>query len=64
MREIEDGHIAGETGETLALEIYVNKILKYIGSYVAMLDGCDAIILTAGVLENSAYIRKMIADRL
>jgi acetate kinase len=29
-----------------------------------MLDGCDAIILTAGVLENSAYIRKMIADRL
>lgn len=64
MREIEDGHIAGSVKETLALDIYVNKILKYIWSYVAMLDGCDAIILTAGVLENSAYIRKMMADRL
>ncbi len=64
MREIEDGHIAGNEKETLALDIYVNKILKYIWAYVAMLDGCDAIILTAGVLENSAYIRKMMADRL
>lgn len=64
MREIEDGHIAGNPKETLALDIYVNKILKYIWSYVAMLDGCDALVLTAGVLENSAYIRKMMADRL
>lgn len=64
MREIEDGHIAGSVKETLALDIYVNKILKYIWSYVAMLDGCDALVLTAGVLENSAYIRKMMADRL
>jgi hypothetical protein len=30
MREIEDGHIAGSVKETLALDIYVNKILKYI----------------------------------
>jgi len=29
-----------------------------------MLDGCDVLVLTAGVLENSAYIRKMMADRL
>ena len=64
MREIEDGHIANNPGETLALEIYVQKILKYIGSYVAVLDWCDAVVLTAWVLENSAYIRKMIADKL
>lgn len=64
MRDIEDGHIAGKPQETLALEIYVNKIVKYIGSYTAILNGCDAVVLTAGTLENSAYIRKMIADKL
>lgn len=64
MRDIEDGHIADNPGEKLALEIYNNKILKYIWAYVAMLDGCDAVVLTAGVLENSAYIRKMLADRM
>lgn len=64
MRNIEDGHIAGNPMETLALDIYVNKILKYIWSYVAVLWGCDAIVFTAGILENSAYIRKMIVDKL
>ena len=64
MRDIEDGHIAGKVQETLALEIYVNKIVKYIGSYTAILNWCDAVVLTAGTLENSAYIRKMIADKL
>jgi len=64
MREIEDGHIAWNLRETLALEIYVRKIVKYIGSYVAILDGCDVIAFTAGTLENSAYIRKMIVERL
>jgi len=38
MRDIEDGHIAGKVQETLALEIYVNKIVKYIGSYTAILN--------------------------
>lgn len=64
MRDIEDGHIAGNHKESLALEVYVTRIIKYIGAYVAELDGCDLIALTAGTLENSAYIRKMIADRL
>lgn len=64
MRDIEQGHIAGKPQETLALEIYVNKIVKYIGSYVATLNGCDAVAFTAGTLENSSYIRKMIADKL
>jgi acetate kinase len=49
MRDIEDGHIA-KIQETLALEIYVNKIVKYIGSYTAILNGCDAVVLTAGTL--------------
>jgi len=64
MRDIEDGHIAGLEKESLAMNIYVNKIVKYIGAYVAELNGCDVLVFSAGTLENSAVIRKMIADQL
>lgn len=64
MREIEDGALAGNEAETLALEMYVRRIIKYIGSYFAILGGCDAIIFTGGVLENSAHIRAMIASKI
>lgn len=64
MRDIEDGHVAGLAKESLAMNIYVNKIVKYIGAYVAELNGCDVLVFSAGTLENSAVIRKMIADQL
>ena len=36
------------------------RIKKYIGSYAAVLNGIDAIIFTAGIGENSSYIRKLV----
>ena len=44
--------------------MYTNGILKYIATYTAYLQGVDAIIFTAGVLENSAVQRKLIAEKL
>jgi acetate kinase len=64
MRDIEQGHLAGSVKESLAMNIYVNKIVKYIGSYVAELNGCDVLAFSAGTLENSSVIRKMIAEKL
>lgn len=64
MREIENGHIAGKEKETLAMNMYIHRILKYIWAYVSILNGCDAIVFTAWVLENSSYIRKLIIDKL
>lgn len=64
MRDIEKGHIEGKAKESLALDIYANRILKYIGAYVAELNWCDVVAFTAGTLENSPYIRKAIADQL
>lgn len=46
------------------MEMYTNTILKYIGSYTALLEGVDAIVFTAGVLENSVLQRKLIAEKL
>ena len=48
----------------MIMEMYTNSILKYIGSYAALLGGVDAIVFTAGVLENSSVQRKLLAERL
>lgn len=46
----------------LAIKIYINRIVKYIGSYIALLDGTDVLIFTAGTGTNNAEIRADIAN--
>jgi acetate kinase len=41
----------------LALDMFCNRIKKYIGAYVAEMDGCDALCFTGGIGENSAEVR-------
>ena len=49
----------------LALDMYADRIAKYIADYYLELEGnVDAIVLTAGIGENSAYVRKGIVNRL
>jgi len=64
LREVEEAALAGDKRAILALEVYVNRIVKYIGAYVAELNGLDVIVFTAGVGENSNTIRKMVVDQL
>jgi len=58
MREITDGVVSGHEGATLAYNMYIHRIKKYIGSYCAVMNGVDAIIFTGGVGENSDLVRK------
>ncbi len=58
VRDVIDRMNNGENNALLALEMYCYRIKKYIGSYLAILGDADAIVFTAGVGENSAYIRK------
>lgn len=64
MRDILDGRKTWDERCTLVLEMYVNGIVKYIWSYVALMNGVDAIILTAWVLERSKDVRKLLIDKL
>ncbi len=64
LRDAEDGIAAGDESFTLALDIYISRIVRFIGAYIADLGWVDAIVFTAGVLENSPTIRKKIAQRL
>jgi acetate kinase len=44
----------------LAVDIFCYRVKKYIGSYIAALDGADAVVFTGGIGENSAEIRQRI----
>ncbi|WP_227396629.1 acetate kinase [Jeotgalibacillus aurantiacus] len=57
LRDIELQSAEGNERARLALDVFSNRIHKYIGSYAARMNGVDAIIFTAGIGENSDVIR-------
>jgi acetate kinase len=64
MRDIEERASAGDDRCLLALELFHYRVRGYIGQYVAALGGCDALVFTAGIGENSARARSGICAGL
>ena len=62
MRDIHAAMRAGDAKAQLANDIFVDRIQKYIGQYLAVLNGADAIIFTAGIGENSVTIRRLVIE--
>lgn len=63
--DIRDLHEAAEAGNhraSEALAVYVGSIRKYIGQFLVEMNGADAIVMTAGIGENAAHLRKRIFD--
>ena len=48
----------------LAIDIFVNRLIKYVGSYVAIMGGLDVLVITAGMGEGDILMRQRIGDRL
>lgn len=63
-RDIDELIGEGDAGAILALDVYLHRLLSYIGSYIAVLGGVKAITFTAGVGENSPVVRRRIVERL
>jgi acetate kinase len=63
LRDIEEQADTNDRAE-LALDVFADRIHKYIGSYAAKMSGVDAIIFTAGVGENSDVIRSKVLKGL
>lgn len=64
LRDIIQGMKEGHSGATLAYNMYIQRIRKYIGAYAAEMNGVDTIIFTGGVGENSSLVRKDVCDGL
>ena len=60
-RDLDNAAAQGNERAELALEIFAYDVKKYIGSYVAAMNGVDAIVFTAGIGENSKGTRAAIA---
>jgi acetate kinase len=64
MREVEAEAARGNEQHKIAIEVYCYRIRKYIGSYLAVLGGADAIVFTGGIGENAIQIRGKIVEGL
>jgi acetate kinase len=54
----------GDPRALLAIEVYCRRARKYLGSYIGLLGGVDAIVFTGGVGENAAGVRARICQNL
>lgn len=63
-RDIEEGIKDGNERCLLAQKMFVRRIVDYIAKYYVELEGCDAIIFTAGIGENSKSTRREVIDAL
>ncbi len=63
LREIEKQAGDGNDHARLAINVFVHRVRKYIGAYAAVMGGVDAIVITGGIGENSASMRRRILQR-
>ncbi len=54
----------GNERAQLALDVFAYDVKKYIGSYIAAMDGLDCLVFTAGIGENTWLVREMICDKM
>lgn len=63
-RDLEAGYDKGDEHAVRTMKTFCYRVAKYIGSYVAAMNGVDVICFTAGVGENGPLVRNMICDYL
>lgn len=64
LRTVTEAAEEGNERAQLALDMYAHVIKRYMGQYMAVMGGVDAVVLTAGVGENSVIMREMIFEGL
>ncbi len=64
MREVVEGANDNNANAKLALEIFCYRLKKYIASYIAAMNGLDALVFTAGVGENSPEVRSLTCNEM
>lgn len=63
-RDLEDAYQEGQENAVRTMKAFAYRVVKYIGAYMAAMNGVDAICFTAGLGENSPFIRNMICEYL
>jgi acetate kinase len=64
MRDIKEAAAAGNARARLALDVFVRETRRWIGAFLVELDGCDALVFTAGIGEHNPDLRAAICASL
>ena len=64
MRDLTEAAKAGDKRAELAIEMVAYRVKKYVGSYIAVLGGVDAIVFTGGIGEHSALVRRLVMENM
>jgi len=64
MRDIIKAIESGSEQAALALDVFVHRLVKYVGAYVAVMNGLDTLVFTAGIGENVPLIRSRVCSKL
>lgn len=63
-RDLTDASLAGDKKAQVAMEVFSYRVAKYIGAYVAAMNGVDDIVFTAGIGENDDIVRRQVCSYL
>ena len=63
-RDLREATLRGDRIAGEALDVFIYRIVKYIGSYTAAMNGVDAITFTGGIGENAAWVREAVLKNL
>ena len=64
MRDIRAGRDAGDERATYAFDMFAYRVKKYIGAYMAAMNGCDLLLFTGGIGENAWFMRRPILENM
>lgn len=64
LRDIEEAAAVGNARAKLAIDVFCESIVKYIGAFYAILGGLDYLVFTGGIGENSIIVRQKVCSRL
>ena len=64
LRQVEAAAAAGSRRAALAREIFLHSLVRTAGAMIAVLGGLDALVLTGGIGEHDASLRRDLLDRL
>ena len=64
MRDVREGLVNGDERCTYAYNMFAHRVKKYIGGYMAVMNGADLIVMTGGIGENAWFMREAILENM
>jgi acetate kinase len=64
VRDLEQAAAGGHARARLALDVFISSIRQYLGAYLAILEGADAIVFSGGIGENCKLVRSGVCGRM